>query len=165
MGLKLYKEYCSYIPALVKALNTVDGAVLEMGSGIYSTPFLHWLCFDSQRELVTYESDKQFYDMAKQCESDFHKVHLVSDWDDAKIERGWAVALVDHAPTIRRKDDIRRLADFARCLVVHDTQGRSNKHYHYDEIYPLFKYRRGYGRGVLPQTIVLSNYIDVTSWF
>ena len=143
--------------------NTVPGAVLEMGAG-YSTLFLHWMCLDGGRELVTYENDKPFYDMVKHCESDFHRVHLVDNWNDAKIERGWAVALIDHRHGIRRKDDIRRLADFARCLVVHDSQGRSNRHYHYDEIYPLFKYRRGYG-SVLPQTIVLSNYIDVTDWF
>ena len=163
MGLKLHMKYCSYIPSLVKALNNTDGAVLELGAGPYSTPFLHWLCFDSHRMLVTYENDKRFYNMVKHCESDFHKVFLIDDWDNADIERDWSVVLVDHKPAIRRKDDIKRLANFARAIVIHDSQGRSGKHYHYDEIYPLFKYRSAYGKA-LPQTITVSNFIDVSEW-
>ena len=164
MGLKLHVKYCSYIPVLVKALNMVDGAVLEMGAGLYSTPLLHWLCFDDDRPLVTYESDKKFYDMIKHCESNFHKVIFVENWDDTHLETDWGVALIDHKPAIRRKEDIKRLAYNTQCIVVHDSQGRSKKHYHYEEIYPLFKYMCGYGKA-LPQTVVLSNFIDVTDWF
>ena len=164
MGLKLHKKYCSYLPVLVKALDMVDGAVLEMGAGPYSTPFLHWLCFDAGRPLVSYENDRTYYDAIKHCESDLHQVIFVEDWDLAKIERSWGVVLIDHAPAIRRKDDIKRLMSYAQCIVIHDSQGRAGKHYHYEEIYPLFKYRCGYGKA-LPQTTVLSNFVNVTGWF
>lgn len=162
--MKLHKKYCSFIPALMKSLEMVDGDVLELGAGIYSTLLLHWICFDSNRLLVTYENGEKYYDMVKHCESDLHKVIFVEDWDVIDIEKYWGVALIDHAPAIRRKDDIKRLANYTGAIVVHDSQGRSRKHYHYEEIYPLFKYKCGYAKA-LPHTVVLSNFIDVTNWF
>ena len=161
--MKFHKKYCSYIPALVTALSMTDGDVLELGAGIYSTFLLHWLCLDAGRELVTYENNESYYNMVKHCESDLHKVHFVEDWADTDIEKAWGVVLIDHAPAIRRKDDIERLAYCAYCVVVHDTQGRGNKHYRYDKIYPLFKYKKGYS-GLLPQTLILSNFTDVSKW-
>jgi hypothetical protein len=142
----------------------VDGDVLELGAGIYSTLLLHWVCFDSNRLLVTYENYERYYNMVKHCESELHKVILVERWDDADIERDWGVVLVDHAPAIRRKDDIKRLADYAKVIVVHDSQGRARKHYHYEEVYPLFKYKCGYAKS-LPHSVILSNFVDMDGWF
>lgn len=163
MGMKFHPKYCSYIAPLVMALNRVQGDVLEMGTGIVSTHFLHWMCLDQGRTLVSYENSPFYYEIAKKCEDTFHKVCLVNHWDDAEIERPWGIALVDHAPAIRRKDDIRRLADYAQVIIYHDSQGRSNKHYHYEEIHPLFRYRQGYGKA-LPQTTMVSNFVDVSAW-
>ena len=163
MGMKIHAKYCSYIPALMTAFQMTDGAVLELGAGPSSTFFLHWLCLEYERELVTYENNKNYYKLVEHCNSGLHSVILVEDWDDADIERAWGVALVDHAPAIRRKDDIKRLAHHAYSIVIHDTQGRANKHYHYNEIFPLFKYRKGYPK-LLPQTMILSNFTDVSKW-
>jgi len=163
MGLKLHKKYCSYYPALVLALNNVDGDVLELGAGSFSTFFLHWLCLEQDRKLVTYENDKAYYDMVKHCQSEYHDVIFIDNWDDMDLRRSWGIALVDHAPAIRRKEDIKKLANYAQCVIAHDTQGRANKHYRYDEIIPLFKFRVGFPK-LLPQSLIFSNFMDVTKW-
>ena len=173
MGIRLHKKYCSYIPALMKALEMVEGDVLELGAGPHSTLFLHWMCLYQGRNLVTYENNPEYYNMVKHCghdryEKDFHKVIFVEDWDEIFIERPWGVVLVDHEPVERRIEEIKRLQGWTQCLVVHDAQGRSGSKYHYREIYPLFKYKHSYSKysnGVaMPQTILLSNFVDVTKW-
>jgi len=156
-------RYCSYIPMLVKAMMRVTGDVLELGAGIHSTYFLHWLCKDQGRQLYTYENDKGHYNLVKECEADFHHIYLVDDWDAIDIERPWGVVLIDHSPASRRRKDVKRLAFYAKCIVLHDSQGRSDRHYRYSEIWPLFRYRRGYGKAI-PQTTVVSNFIDVIKW-
>ena len=161
MRMGFRKEYSTHQPMLIKTVQRSKGPVLELGAGLFSTPLLHWLCLG--RKLVTYEHDVDYYNFAKKFRSRNHRIYFVDDWDDADIERAWGVALVDHAPAIRRKDDIARLAHHAYSIVIHDTQGRANKHYHYNEIFPLFKYQKGYPK-LLPQTMILSNFTDVSKW-
>ena len=146
----------------------VDGDVLELGAGLHSTFFLHWMCDLQDRLLTTYENNKKFYDLVVHCDGDrhesgFHKIYLIDNWDLIDIEKPWGIAFVDHGPGIRRKEEIRRLAHYACCLVVHDARSRNDKNYRYSEIYPLFKYRQNYGSR-LSQTVILSNFIDVTKW-
>jgi len=159
--MKLHPKYFSYIPVLLLALERVPGDVLELGAGV-GTFFLHWVCQAQRRRLVTYESDPAFYKMVKECVADFHSIRLVDDWADAEIERRWSVALVDHAPPERRKVEARRLAQCARCVILHDTRWTQEKHYHYKEILPLFRYRQATtGK---PQTMIVSNFVDVGAW-
>jgi len=144
-----------------------EGDVLELGSGLHSTFLLHWMCLVHDRQLVTYENNRKFYDMVKHCETDHradhHKVIFVDDWDAIEIAKEWGVALVDHSPSIRRKEEMKRLADYAQAVVVHDTQGRSKKHYHYRDAFPFYKYKKGYPK-LMPQTLILSNFRDVSKW-
>ena len=166
---KLVPKYSSYLAPLVKALEKVGGDVLELGTGPYSTVFLHWLCIEQERLLVSYENDKEYYDLAKRCEdvgtdNSQHFVFFVENWDDAGIEKPWGVVLVDHAPAGRRREEVKRLANLAQCILIHDSSWKSEKHYHYKEIYPLFKYRYDYKK-VKPYTTVLSNFIDVAKWW
>lgn len=163
MGMNYHPKYSSYVPMLLMALDRVGGDVLEMGTGIVSTHLLHWICFEQGRQLYSYENDMRFYEIAKKCEADFHRVHYAPDWDATDIERPWGVVLLDHAPAIRRKEEARRLARHAQVILLHDSQGRSDRHYHYQEILPLFRYRLGYGKA-LPQTMAVSNFVDVGKW-
>jgi len=160
--LNLDPKYCSYIPALVKVMQHLSGDVLEMGAGIHSTFLLHWMCKDQGRQLHTYENNEAHYNLVKGCEADFHHVYLIDDWDAADIERPWAVALIDHSPAIRRKEDAKRLAFYAKCILLHDGQGRSDRHYRYSEIKPLFKHWRCYPGP--PHTLAVSNFFDAGKW-
>lgn len=150
----------SHLPVLMRCILLTDGPVLEMGMGMASSITMHWMCADKRRELVSYENNPLYFRFAKKYERDsFHKVYCVTDWDAAEIERPWDVALIDHAPIERRIVDVRRLANFAKYIVIHDSEGR-NSFTHYQEIFPLFKWQYNYD-DYFPKTSVLSNFVDL----
>lgn len=160
MGLKAF-NYSTYMPVLISALLThTAGDVLEMGCGPYSTPLLHWLCYLQHRQLMSVENNIKFFQLAVQFANDRHTVIYSADWDTVPIEKAWGVAFIDHAPPLRRKEDIRRLVSFADIIVVHDACGRDDRHYRLSEIYPLFKYQRTF-TFARPRTVMLSNRINV----
>lgn len=160
--MKFRPAWGSHLPVLIKVMAATTGPVLELGSGVFSTPFLHWACYDNKRELVTYDSSPEYFEKLSSFAADFHKLILVEDWDAVDIDRAWDVVLVDHAPAARRVEEIKRLAQRAKYLVVHDTDIKGEREYHFSEIYPLFKYAYKYRR-VKPHTTVLSNFEEL-SW-
>lgn len=158
--MKFQIKYGSHIPVLTKLLEMTNGAVLEMGGGWCSTPVLHWLCEPKKRFLLTLDNNPTIIQTFISCQTPTHAIWMVDDWDKVPIERPWDVVLIDHAPSERRKVDIERLKDWAKYIVVHDTYWKQERHYHYKEIYHLFKYRFDYFE-TYPYTTVLSNLIDL----
>lgn len=150
----------SHLYALMRVMPLVHGDVLEMGVGIGSTPFLHWACYGKHR-LVSYETYDKYYKMLGGHRTETHEMHLIDDWDKVEIERDWGLAFVDHAPSERRHVDIARLANWAKYVVVHDTNPRDEKKYHYSKIYHLFKSRRDY-QVAKTWVSVLSNFHDLS---
>lgn len=152
---------CSHLPVLAKVVMISEGPVLELGAGPFSTPLLHWLCFEQNRKLVTYENDPNFFQMSRHFPADFHNINLVEDWGKIPIDNvHWGVAFVDHAPAARRKIETARLAKIADYIVVHDTEPKVDADYEYiSEILKLFKYRYDYQKAI-PSTTVVSNFID-----
>lgn len=138
-----------------------DGPILELGTGLFSTPFLHWACHDSKRELVSYDHNEHYVNLFKRFNADFHKVLFIEDWDKIKIDRLWDIALVDHDED-RRYKETERLANHVKYLVVHDTEPKTYKANKYSEIFPLFKYRHDYTE-TKPYTTVLSNFVDLSN--
>ena len=149
----------SHLPVLIKIIGMTKGDVLEMGMGLYSTPFLHWACFPD-RKLVSYENDLNCFNMNKQYNRDHHQALYVGNWDKADIDKFWDVIFIDHAPSSRRIIDIKRIANMANYIIIHDTQ-RNYKFCNYKEIWPLFKYRYDYTKAI-PWTSVVSNFIDLS---
>lgn len=152
----------SHLPVLTKIMNLTTGSVLELGMGIFSTPYLHWACYLEKRKLVSYDHNSECVNWFKTFVNDYHEIRFVDNWDNADLSGHWSVALVDHAPTPRRKTEIARLADSADYLVIHDSQPERNGRQKYSQIYPLFKYRKDFGREN-PLTTVLSNFQDLTN--
>jgi predicted O-methyltransferase YrrM len=142
------------------AVQRTRGPIIELGCGIYSTAYLHWACQPTKRKLATYESNPRYYDYARQFERDFHKVHCIENWDGVDLSEDWSVALVDHAPDQRRRQEVSRLThvDF---VVVHDTENRNERKYKFTSIFKLFKYRYKYN-DAYPHTTVFSNKHDVS---
>jgi len=89
-------------------------------------------------------------------------VHCISDWDAVDLSEQWNVAFVDHAPDNRRWKEVRRLLH-ADYVVIHDTEGRNDKKYHFSKIRPLFKYEFEYG-AAYPHTSIFSNKHDVRNF-
>lgn len=153
----------THIPVVVKALQASKGPVLELGTGAFSTPLLHMLCLDQERELISYEDVPDFVTAHKHFVTDKHKIHLVDDWDKVDLqERRWSVALIDH-PEDRRLPEALKLVDNTDYVIIHDSNGRWEKYYHYSQLYPHFKYRYIYDK-TSPHTTVLSNFIDLSKF-
>lgn len=154
----------SHIPVLVDVLSNSEGPVLELGTGPFSTPLLHTLCVDNKRTLVSYENNPEFFNMHTAFVDEFHQIKLIDDWDKAEIENThWGLAFVDHRPAERRKVETKRLVNSADYIVIHDSEPQLIEKYHYDFIYPLFKYRLDYIlRPNCAHTTVLSNLKDLT---
>ena len=163
-------SYGSHAPVLVRALEATfspkQGRVVELGTGIYSTPLLHWLCRWQGRELVSLESRQEFLDAfnIRGYSAPWHSVQLIEDWSRALLERPWDVALVDHEPAERRTPDALRLLSWAKIVVVHDTGWWDDKHYGFKrDLFPRVRYvchwRPGPER---VQTSALSMTVDVS---
>ena len=151
----------SHLPVLIKVIGMTKGTVLEMGMGLYSTPFLHWACFPD-RILISLENNKECFEMNKQYRSINHHVLFESHWGVFDIVRcGPEVAFIDHTPSQRRLEDIKLLANTAKYIIVHDTQ-RNKQFCDFSKVWPLFKYRYDYKK-VIPYTTVVSNFVDVSS--
>jgi len=153
-------RYGSHLPVLIKAVGLTTGPIVEFGSGINSTIFLHWACNETGRKLLTVESDWQYYKEYKKLRCDYHSVQHIRKWTDDVASGKWSVVLIDHHPRepkvnagpLRAKDAI-RFAD-SEYVIMHDSD-----HYDYSKVYPKFKYRYEYTKAK-PNTVVLSNYYD-----
>lgn len=157
-------KWASHMPVLIKALEVTEGPVLELGMGPFSTPLLHVLCEVSGRKLVSYESDPYYYERHTDFRNDMHEINFVEmdGWAKTNIDQmKWGLVFVDQHPSESRGPEAGRMANFATVVVIHDSQPESDKHHHYDKIYPLFKYRLDYKK-LMPNTTMLSNFIDVS---
>ena len=148
------------MPVLINLVNRTEGDILELGSGIFSTPYLHWACYANKRKLVSYDNSPEFINLMQQYANDYHEVVSVTDYADAKIEKFWSIAFVDHDPAFRRGIDAGRLANYAQFVVLHDSDPRNDNDYHYPDIYPLYKYRWDFTE-VVPHTTILSNFVNL----
>ena len=160
-------RYSTFLPMLLEAMSRTKGDVLELGAGVFSTPLLHWLCEKQHRQLLTIENDPGWYKFVKRyLRSDYHRILQVGNWDDADkyIDKQWDVVLIDHSPSERRIEEIRKLANKAKYLVVHDSEAWKEKNYHYSKIYDLFKYRYNFDQAD-HQTAVLSNFFPVDDFW
>lgn len=158
--MKYWPHWASHYPLLIKVMQITSGDVLELGMGMASTPLLHWLCFDTGRNLISYENNKKYYDMHIRFHKDWHKIHFVEDWNKIDIIKPWSVALVDHSPARRRREDLKKLANCSQFVIIHDTQPEDNRFYRYERIWPMYKYRYDYTKDK-PWTSVVSNFVNL----
>jgi len=156
MNVKLSKGWTTHLAMLIKVVGLTKGPVLELGSGYFSTPVLHWMCAEDRRPLTTYDDSKYFYDAMKQFHSRTHKIRFVKNWDKIKFDK-YSVVLVDHSAN-RRAKDIIRLKDKADYIVIHDTE---QDVYKYDDVWKHFKYVKHW-KFCKPYTSVVSNFKDVS---
>jgi hypothetical protein len=88
---------------------------------------------------------------------------LVDVYEDSTIIiKQWDVVLVDQTPDLSRKETVKKLANLAKYIVIHDSNDdrHGRRTYQYNEIYPLFKYKRVWDRDDRHAT-VLSNFYEL----
>lgn len=150
------KYWTTYMPMLIKAVSLTHKDVLEMGSGFFSTPLLHWIC-KYKNKLYTYENNEFFYSFARQFQSSTHRIRFLENWDDLKIDRHWGVVFMDHQPDERRGKDAVRFKDNADYIVIHDT---GDDIFGDTAVWGHFKYRYDW-KDCRPWTTVLSNFKEL----
>ena len=157
MKLNRHLHWGSHLPVLIRLMEMTEGDVLELGTGLYSTPFLHYACMIQGRKLVSYENTPEYFTTYKDYNCPWHQVIFVKDWKDAGIRRKWGLAFIDNAPEESRKDLALKIANWARVIALHDSQPQAEKWTHYSEIIPIFRKSFNY-TGQSPNTLVLSNF-------
>jgi len=161
-------NYGTHLPALIKAMEKNKGDVLELGMGIFSTPFLHYQCMLSGRKLVSYENSKtwaEFFLHYKYPNAN-HEINIIDDYNKAPIDKPWDVVLIDQTPDINRSESAKRLANLAKYIIIHDSNDnpRNESIYHYSEVYPLFKYKTVWDKDDNHATVI-SNFHDLTDFW
>lgn len=156
----------THMPVLIHLVNKTTGPILELGTGLYSTPFLHWACFDKKRELVSYDSEEKYFNLSAQYGSDYHQVNFVIDWDHIPItNKKWDIAFIDNHPGEKRKDLALKVKDCARFIILHDAWWKEDAVYQYKSIYPFFKYTYIHPVTRKGPTAIVSNFEDVESFY
>jgi hypothetical protein len=155
------KNYTTHISVLVKVLQLSKGTVIECGGGIFSTPILHWLCKDMDRELITHEQDPTYYAFERTFQSRQHHIKFVENWDDIKIPKHVGMVFIDHHPPERRMMETLRFMNVADYIVIHDTE-RPDRKYNLPEVFERFKYRYDW-KDCRPWTSVVSNLKDLSN--
>lgn len=158
--MKMSVRYGSHMPVLMKIVGITDGPILELGTGLYSTPYLHFACLPTKRKLVSYDSDEGWIRNFKDYRADFHDVNHITDWDKLDTGGSWDIVLADHGPDERRHVEATRFASHAKYVILHDSNPEYDYLYKYSEVYPLYKYRFN-DVSAHPNTTVLSNFIDL----
>lgn len=160
--IKMRMVFGSHLPVLMQLIQNTTGSVLELGSGLYSTPYLHWECYRRNRRIVTFENHPVYYGYAEQYRRDFHEVHKVTDWDEIDISEPWSVALVDHDPLARRGVELGRLLH-AEYVIAHDAERGRGEQMGYNKAFELFKYRFRFDK-IRMESMILSNVHDLTNF-
>lgn len=161
-------SYATHLGSLIACINKTKGDVLEVGIGLFSTPYLHYACTIGKRNLLSLENDAGWLKTFKSSDfmhflygNEYHKLELVDVYEDSPlIDKEWDVVLIDQTPDGSRKEVAKKLANKAKYIIVHDSNERHEKNYHYSEIYPLFKYKRVWTLDDRHATI-LSNFVDL----
>jgi len=157
-------KYGTHLPCLIQAFSKTKGDVLELGMGMFSTPYLHYACTLSKRKLVSYENYKGWMDFLKTYENEYHEINFVEKYADAKIDRPWDIVLIDQTPDSSRSEEIIRLKDLAQYIIIHDSNPSNYRVTHYDKVYPLFKYKTDWHKDK-NRTTVLSNLINLEDFW
>lgn len=157
----------THLPLLIRIMSISHGNVLELGMGLSSTPFLHWMCFDQDRPLLSFENDLEFYKMLRPYNHPkFHKVRYIDDWNKLTVHKQrWSVVLIDTNPKSSRREFATKLKETADFVILHDTENSHERLYRYrDPIIGCFKdYKFSYTyKKTSPNTTVLSNVFDVS---
>ena len=163
----------SYYPILFKALEATKGSIVEMGCGHGSTPLLHDYATDKGRDLLSYETEKEWLEKFEHTANEHHRFYFVCRqcWDAcSNMNPNPSVVFIDHAPGERRKVDLLRFHDKAEIIVIHDTEPKGAGDYQVREHFPKFKYcvevmsNTHAPREAGAWATAVSNRIDITEW-
>ena len=151
--------YGGHAVLLFAALYATDGAVLELGSGLFSTPIIHNVAVVQQgRDVFTVDGNNDWLQHFTSMGGPRHSFGLVSRmisnpesyrflqfkpahfrrWEDVWDGR-YGLVFVDQAPGFERRKDIQRRRNVSDVMIVHDTDDMNG--YGYEPLLSTFPYR------------------------
>jgi hypothetical protein len=143
--------YHTHQRVLAEYASICDGPILELGCGWGSTPMLSGICSARGLDLISVESDKDWFD--KISINFDHRFRLTRSWIDIpEYRQKWGLVFVDHGCVAERNASI--VSVEAEYIVVHDTE---DPIYKYEDVLGNFKYRKDY-KSMSPWTTVISNH-------
>ena len=157
MKIRFLKQSSTHMPILIRCMLNSKGTMIEMGTGLFSTPIFHWFAKEMGRNVVSYDDNQEWFEFARRFRSRYHRIRFVENWKKLDIKGHYGVALIDQSTKARTPMAI-ALKDKVDYVVIHDTD--SNHPYHYDKIWPHYKYRYDYIQAK-PNTAVVSNFNDL----
>lgn len=159
-------SYGTHLPCLIKALEKTSGDILELGTGVFSTPFLRYWAMLYNRQLFSIENYKEWYDfMLKYWESNKnHHIFFIDNYSKTKIDHPWDVVLIDQTPDSSRSKEAIRLKDFAKYIILHDSNPSNDKITYYSKVYPFFKYKTVWMHDKNSATVV-SNLVNLQDFW
>lgn len=149
-------ETSTHFPMLIKLVQMTTGPIIEVGSGLFSTPLLHWLCFENKRKLLTLEQHQHYMDFAQKFRSENHEVLLVKHLERYDWKGHASVVFIDHSPKKPRTrgDDALLFKGKADYIILHDAGPHAKTKYGYQQLYDKFNYVFNWS-GAIPNTTVL----------
>lgn len=158
--LKITGNWDNHRCLLLLGLSLVEGAVLEMGCGDGSTPYLRSYCKAADRTFHTFDNNKEWAEKTG--------AQYIDNWDlviEETLTIHHGLIFIDHAPGERRCLDTIALANAADILVLHDTEEGGAGNYMWEKAWPHFRYRLNYNRtGGGAGATMVSNKIDVNQF-
>ena len=100
---KKMDAFSTHQPPLIHMLNTIiEGEVLEFGMGWHSTPIMHLLCGIQGRNLLSVDTDKNWFDKFKDYRAPWHQLQLseqepIFKGQHSMFDKHYAIAFVDAA--------------------------------------------------------------------
>lgn len=147
---------------LFLGLTLTSGAVMELGSGDGSTPFLRKYCEANSRTFQTFDNNEEW---CKKTGADHVQTELWGALVAGAAGAHRGLIFLDHAPGERRHEDAIRLANAADILVLHDTEEGGAGNYMWEKAWPHFRYRLNYNKtGGGAGATAVSNKIDLNQF-
>lgn len=143
------RNWGSHLPVLIKLMQITSGDILEIGAGLYSTPFFHWASLEQGRKIVSVENSEEYTEFASRYAEEFHTIVK-----EIPEDGHWDIVFIDSFPHEDRRAIAHKLADRAKYIVVHDYDGR-------EDWRGDFKYFLHYT--VHPETAIFSNTEDLSN--
>lgn len=157
-----HELYWSHTPALLQTLLNVEGPILELGCGHYSSAIT--TSFSKQRRVVCVDTEQDWLDeiadkyasteaIFKFCGPTLDEYKELSE---PLVKANWGVVLVDHRFAEQRGLDLLRLKDNAEVILMHDSHlDDPDDAYNSFEAIQSFKYFKEHSL-YWPQTAVMS---------
>lgn len=148
---RINEEYGTHMASLKRAVEATDGPILEIGTGVYSTPYLHEVS-KTGRLVISVEADSRWFNAAKgQYASRGHRV-----LEAVPATGEFDVVLIDHDPEDLRMPALEALRGRFTYAVIHDTQPDTPEHREWKEVLSSFAHSH-VDDSVLPWTTTVSD--------